>query len=40
MLEIKSVEEGGGGIYGAAVAGGVIFCMSSMDQLNTAFHTW
>ena len=36
LLEISLPEEGGSGIRGAALAGGSMICMSSMDECNTA----
>ena len=38
LIEIRLLDEGGNGIYGSAVAGGARFCMSSMDECNTASH--
>ena len=38
LLEICLLGEGGSGIYGSAVAVGVMFCMSYMDACNTASH--
>ena len=39
LLEIRFLEEGGRGICGSAVAIRAIFCMSYMDEYNTASHT-
>ena len=39
LLEISLLEEGVSGIFGAAVAGGARFFMSSMDGCNTVSHT-
>ena len=40
LLEICFLEEVGSGICVAAVAGVERFFMSSMDECNTASHTW
>ena len=40
LLKIRLLEEGGRGICGAAVYGGIRFCISSMNECNTASHTW
>ena len=39
LLEIRLLEEGGSRICGSAVDGGARFCMSYMDERNTASHT-
>ena len=39
LLGISILEEGGGGIFGSEVYGRARFCMSSMDECNTASHT-
>ena len=39
LIEILFLEEGRRGICGSAVAGGERFCMSCMDECNTASHT-
>ena len=39
LLEIRLLEGGGRGICGAAVYGGIRFCISSMNECNTASHT-
>ena len=40
LLEINLLEEGGNVICGAAVTSRKSFCMSYMDEFNTASHTW
>ena len=39
LLETSFLKEAGSGICGAAMAGGERFCMSSMDECNTASQT-
>ena len=38
LLEIRLLEEGGSGICGAELASGERFCISYMDECNTASH--
>ena len=40
IFQIRFLEGGGRVICGGAVAVGVKLCMSSVDECNTASHTW